>query len=498
MFEDLNINDYSALYPMLVLIAFALVLPLARRVTKSGRALAGLALVGMLISAGVVFHFAYNGYPVTLGGTNASGAVVTPLITFDVFAAVFSLTFLAVAAITALASARYLEKDRHLGEYYALLLLATSGMMVVASSRDLIALFVGLEVTSLASYALVAFRKRDRRGSEAAVKYVIIGGMSSALSLYGISLLYGVTGSTNFQAINASLAAGTSMDYLLMLGIGMLIAGFGFKVALAPFHMWAPDVYEGAPSPISAMLAAGSKSMGFVLLFKLFLVALIAIKADWQVVVAIIAIVTMTLGNVLALSQTNIKRMLAYSSIAQAGYVIIAVAVATDFALAGGIFHVITHAFMKGGAFVIVTALAWGLVGEKIDDYKGLGRRAPLIAFSMTVLMFALAGIPPLSGFWSKMFLFAGAVDASSAGGEGWLMWLAIAGILNSALSLFYYARVVVNMYVRPGATEERIRIPLSMSGAIIICTAATILIGLWPDQVFQACLDAAHALLPG
>lgn len=484
--------DYSALYPVIVLVVFAAVLPAVHLLAKSSKALATVSLVGIAASIGTVLHFMFNGYPVTLGGAN------TPLLTFDAFAAVFSLVFLAVAAFVVLASARYVEKDRHLAEYYSLLMLATAGMMVVAGADDLLMLFAGLEATSLASYALVAFRKKDKRGSEAAVKYVIIGGLSSAISLYGMSLLYGVTGTTNLEGMNAALTNLGSLDAVALLGIGMLIAGFGFKVALVPFHMWAPDVYEGAPSTISAMLAAGSKSMGIVLLFKLFLVALIALKADWQPVVSIIAILTMTLGNVVALSQTNMKRMLAYSSIAQAGYMLIAVAVATDFAVGSGIFHIVTHAFMKGGAFVIVAALAYTALGENIADYKGLAKRAPFLAFTMMVLMFALAGIPPLSGFWSKMFLFGAAVDASSIAANNWMLWLAIAGILNSALSLYYYARVVKYMYVEEGPSKERIKLPWTMTAAVAVCLLATILIGLWPDQVFGACLDAARALLGG
>jgi NADH-quinone oxidoreductase subunit N len=397
-----------------------------------------------------------------------------------------------------LASARYIEKDRHQAEYFSLIMLATSGMIVVAMAVDLISLFVGLETASLSSYALVAFRKRDKRGAEAAVKYLVIGGMSSALSLYGISLLYGITGTTNLEGINSGLAAMSSgLNPAAWLAIAMLLAGFGFKVAIVPFHQWAPDVYEGAPTPISGLLAAGSKKMGMVLLFKVFLVALIALKADWQILAAILAILTMTIGNVVALQQTNIKRMLAYSSIGQAGYMIIAIAVASQFAVESSIFHIITHAFMKGGAFMVVAALSYVALGESIADYKGLGRRAPLVALSMGIFLFALAGIPPLSGFWSKVFLFSSAIDASQVVDQGWMVWLAIAGILNSALSLYYYARVVKYMFVDDGPTTERLKIPLSLSAAIAICLVATIAIGIWPEPVIDLCEQAARALVP-
>ena len=486
---DLNFdleNSYTAFYPMLVIILFAVVLPAIHRLVKSSKGLAGVSLVGILISAAIVVYSIMDGYPdpIVFNGT--------PMLTFDVFAAVFSLVFLSVSALVCLLAARYVEKDLHLAEFFSLTLLATAGMMIVASASDIIMMFVGLETTSIASYALVAFRKRDRLSTEAGVKYVIIGGFSTALALYGISLLYGLSGTTNFELMNEFFALNGSSS-LALLGIGLMIAGFGFKIALVPFHMWAPDVYDGAPTPTSTLLAAGSKSMGFVLLFKMLLVALFALKADWDVVVGILAILTMTVGNLLALAQTSMKRMLAYSSIAQAGYVIIAIAVATQFAVVSGIFHIITHAFMKAGAFIVVGALIYKVgMGEKITDYKGLAVRAPLIAFAMMIFMFALAGIPPLSGFWSKVYLFSGAVEASTVFDQGWLIWLAIVGILNSALSLYYYARVVKYMYVDKPASHDKIRVPTTMAVAIAVCLIATIVIGLWPDIVVDYCAQAA------
>lgn len=357
--------DYSALYPVLVMVIFAAALPAVNLVARSSRALAGVSVVGILTSMGFVIYYMLEGYPAMMGGETV------PLLRLDVFAALFALVFQFVALYVVLASARYVEKDRHQAEYFSLIMLATSGMMVVAMAVDLISLFVGLETASLSTYALVAFRKRDKRGAEAAVKYLVIGGMSSALSLYGISLLYGIAGTTNLVGINSALAAMPSgLNPAAWLSIAMLLAGFGFKVAIVPFHQWAPDVYEGAPTPISGLLAAGSKKMGMVLLFKVFLVALIALKADWQVLAAILAILTMTVGNVVALQQTNIKRMLAYSSIGQAGYMIIAIAVASQFAVESSIFHIITHAFMKGGAFMVVAALSYVALGESIADYK--------------------------------------------------------------------------------------------------------------------------------
>jgi len=396
-----------------------------------------------------------------------------------------------------LASAMYIEGENHLAEYYSLILLATAGMMLVASAYDLITIFVGLELASMSTYALVAFRKRDKRGAEAAVKYVIIGAFSSALALYGISILYGLAGTSNLEGINAALAVqGTELATLL--AIALVIAGFGFKVAIAPFHMWAPDVYEGAPSTVSALLASSSKKMGLVLMFKIFLVGMIALKADWDVVVGILAILTMTVGNILALSQTNIKRMLAYSSIAQAGYILMALPLATvvsDYAITGGIFHIITHAFMKGGAFIVVAALAYVAIGESISDYKGLGKRSPFLAFSMTIFLFALAGIPPLSGFMSKVVLISASIQAAET--TQWMLWLGVALVLNSALSLYYYVRVIKNMYVEKGDSVERIKLPVSMAAAVAICLIATIGLGIFFDPVLELSSEAAKVLFP-
>jgi len=484
--------DYTAIYPMVVLAIFALLVPAVRIIGRSDKATAAFTLIGIAASLYFVLSFLWNG---------TAAASYADLVRLDAFSALFMLVFLAVAAYVVIASIKFVDQEKHTGEYYSLILLATTGMLVVASSLDLITVFVGIELTSLASYALVAFRKKDKKGAEAATKYFIIGGLSSAIALFGISLLYGVTGTTNFFAMQAAIGLlGGSMEPMLLLAIVMIVAGFGFKVAIVPFHMWAPDVYEGAPTTITAMLAAGSKKMGFVALFKVFIIALFAIRADWQVMIGILAILTMTVGNLIAVQQTNIKRMLAYSSIAQAGYILIVLPIAvvgsgtvSTYGLEGGIFHIVTHAFMKGGAFIIVAALSVAALGETLADYKGLAKRAPLMAFAMAIMLFSLAGIPPLAGFASKFVLFSGAIDASQLAGNQWMVWLAIAGILNSALSLYYYARLVKYMYVDKGP-ETRIKVPISMAVAVAICFLAVVMIGLYPEPVIQACANAASA----
>ena len=481
--------DYTALYPEIIVALFALVLPAVNLLLKDNKFLAAVSLSGVGLSMMAVIMFFVEG--------TGPMAFDNGLLVLDDFSALFMMVFLSVAFVVILASAKYIENDRHAAEYYSLILLATVGMMLVASATDLFVLYIGIEITSLSSYALVAFRKKDMKGTEAATKYFIFGGISSAFTLFGISLIYGLTGTTSFEEIGALVGTLDAYKEMLWLALVMVTVGFGFKVAMVPFHSWAPDVYEGAPTTITAMLAAGSKKMGFVAMFKFFLIAMLAIKADWEIVVAVLAIVTMTVGNLAALNQTSIKRMLAYSSIAQAGYILIAVAVGTEFAVTGGIFHILTHAFMKGGAFIVVATLATVAIGEKIVDYKGLAKRSNFMAFSMTVLLFSLAGIPPLAGFASKVVLFSSPI-MGTVEGSSWMIWLAVAGIINSAISLYYYARVVKYMYVdelEEGAPSEKLKLPKSMVAAVAICVVAIIGIGVFPEYFIQLCQDAAQAL---
>jgi len=481
--------DYSAIYPEIILALFAIALPAVNLLVEDSKFLAGVSLAGVGLSMLAVFMHFYDGV--------GPAVFDNGLLVLDDFSGLFMMVFLSVAFIVILASAKFIEGEKHAAEYYCLILLATVGMLLVAASTDLFVLYVGIEITSISSYALVAFRKKDIRGTEAATKYFIFGGLSSAFTLFGISLIYGITGTTSFEEVGALVGTLDAYKEMLWLALVMVIVGFGFKVAMVPFHSWAPDVYEGAPTTITAMLAAGSKKMGFVAMFKFFLVAMLAIKADWEIVVAVLAILTMTVGNLAALNQTSIKRMLAYSSIAQAGYILIAVAVGTEFAVTGGIFHILTHAFMKGGAFIVVATLATVAIGEKIADYKGLAKRSNFMAFSMTVLLFSLAGIPPLAGFASKVVLFSSPIQSGVAGAE-WMIWLSVAGIINSAISLYYYARVVKYMYVdelEEDAPSEKLKLPKSMMAAVAICVVAVIGIGVFPEFFIQLCRDAATAL---
>ena len=413
----------------------------------------------------------------------------------DTFSQLFKALFILISITTAILSFTYIKEDEHQVEYFTLLITATLGMMVVASSANLILLFIGIELSAFSSYALVAFRKKDDLSTEAGTKYVLIGAFSSAMMLYGISLIYAISGSLNLEEINAIMESKASdFSTHIFISILFIITGLGFKISAVPFHSWAPDVYQGAPTPITMFLAAGSKAVGFVALFKIFLVALSSVSVEWEIMMGILAIVTMTLGNVVAISQNDIGRMLAYSSIAQAGYILMALPAMTEPAVAGAIAHTIVHAVMKGGAFVIVAAVGMRGMGYSIDSFKGLHKLSPVMAFSMTICLLALIGMPPVGGFFTKFFLFYYVYQASAT--KSWLLILVIAGILNSAISLYYYLRVIRNMYLFDPEDSE-IRFPDSTKFlAIVAMVTLLVVVPLYWNDFFQICEYAASRIL--
>ena len=483
-------KEYLPILPQAVLIVGALLIPALFFLTRKRAVCAAFAMIAVLLSGFVVGLSILD---------NSLFGTFMDLFRLDMFSAVMMFLFLGVVFFVVLISPASNEVTNHAGEYYALLLVATAGMLFVAASNNLLAIFVGVECVSITSYALVAMKKNDPRSSEAAVKYLIIGGMSSGLALYGISMLYGLTGTIEISAIAAQLATMDKFSLPFAISMIAIIAGYGFKISAVPFHMWAPDVYEGAATPVSMFLSTGSKKMGFVVLFKIFLVLFVIgqsgfAQGEMQYVFAFIAAITMTVGNIVAISQKNIKRMLAYSSIAQAGYILIVLAVMSEYALTGGLFHMITHVFMKGGAFIVVAALIAAGLGENISDYKGLAKRAPFVAAAMLLFLFSLAGIPPLAGFASKFVLFSSAIVVNGAVQTQWV-WLAFVAILNSAISLYYYARVVKAMYVDKGESEEKIKIKKSHFVAILLCVVFVVAIGVYPEPVIKLCSMAASSL---
>ena len=482
-------GDFTAMAPLIILLVGALLLPAVQFIGKRPTATWAVALLFTAVSLIVNMMMLTDGTSYT----------TLDMYTYDAFTGIMVLLFQVVLFLAILVSNSSVETTRlHVGAYYALLVGATTGMMFVAGSNDLLTIFVGVELTSISSYAMVSMKRKDPRAAEAGVKYVIIGGLSTALTIYGISMVYGLTGTTSLSAMSTLVL---DMNWMMAVALVCMIAGYGFKIAAVPFHMWAPDVYEGASSPVSLFLATGSKKMGLSVFIQVFLVTFIAgsvlgaeATEGLQYLFAIIAALTMTVGNIVAIAQTNIKRMLAYSSVAQAGYILIIMAVASEYAVSAGLFHMFTHVFMKGGAFLVVGALICAGIGEKISDYRGLAKRSPFMAAAMMLFLFSLAGIPPLAGFTSKFFLFSSAIGGVDGVTSQWV-WLAFIAILNSAISLYYYARVVKAMYVEKGSSDEKIVVPKAFTVAIAICVLFVIVLGVYPQLIFDYCELAAAAI---
>jgi len=404
----------------------------------------------------------------------------------DTFGGFFAIAMLIVAMMTTVGSFNYMKKHKHHAVYYSLILLSTIGMVLVAYSTDLVMLFVAWELMSIPTYVLVGFIKKDPSSNEAALKYFLFGALASAIIIYGISIAYGLTGSTNIgEVIHGFAAIDPDMLPLALLAIGMFIAGFGFKMGLVPFHMWLPDTYEGAPPTITTLLAAGTKKAGFAAALRVIVMGAVALNLDWTFALGIIAVMTMTVGNLAAIMQKNLTRMLAYSSIGHAGYILIGLSIApfTGIGIQGSLFHILNHAVMKGAAFIAVAGIVTTLAVTNLDKLKGLGRRMPITSLGLLISLFALAGVPPLNGFWSKLMLFGAAIDAGPV--APWAPWLAIAGILNSALSLAYYIWIMRKMYFE-GENEKRVSEPKSVIAVMIFSIIFMVGVGVYPDPIIQ------------
>src|SRR6185312_6359661 len=409
----------------------------------------------------------------------------------DGFSFFVKLLVLVATALTVLLSVRFLEEGNYrASEYYSLLLLATSGMLFMASGYTLLTIWISLETMALASYILAGYFKRERRSVEAALKYFILGAMSSGILLYGISLLYGAAGTVQLSELSQKLAdPALHGNYLVPLGWLLLAAGLFFKVAAVPFHVWTPDVYVGAPTPVTAWLAVASKGASFAILLRILYEGLWSVRAEWQTIVAIVAVITMVWGNIAALTQDNVKRMLAYSSIAHAGYILLGVLAVSEVGLWSVLFYLLAYTFITLGAFGTVILLERReYAGETCADYAGLARRSPFLAGMMLLFMVALTGIPPTGGFVGKFYLFAAALKA------GW-GWVAVIGVLTSAISLYYYFRIVLYMYLKD--SDQTTPVPLkapALVGAIAFCALATLALGIYPGPFIEL---AKHSLLP-
>jgi NADH-quinone oxidoreductase subunit N len=433
-------------------------------------------VLGWYSLAGVVIA-AYASY--TMMGMQ--GMFFADTFHLDPFSTFFKFVFYIACGLGILLSINYLKiEDIDRGEYYALMLFATSGMMLMASAADLITLYLGLELMALSIYVLAGFMRQDNRSNEAAIKYLILGAFSSGIMLYGMSLLYGLSGTTSLAGILAFLRTADLTNPIIFLAMIMLIVSFGFKVAAVPFHMWVPDVYEGAPTSVTAFMSAGPKVAGFAVLLRLFLYALEPLQGHSTAIIAGLAVLTMAVGNIMALSQTNIKRMLAYSSIAHAGYALVGLAAGGPEGAASVMLYVCIYALMNMGAFGVVIMLRKaGERGEEITDFAGLGKTNKAAAFLMLIFMFSLTGIPPLAGFVGKFYIFKSAVQAG-------LLWLAVVGVLFSAVSAYFYLRVIMVMYMNEPKEEIKLTTSPSLALALAISVTAVIVIGVYPTDLLN------------
>jgi NADH-quinone oxidoreductase subunit N len=415
------------------------------------------------------------------------------MVVLDNLSTFFNVLFLCSTALVIFLSGAFLRREQvEQPEYYALLLFATAGMMMLASGLDLITLFLGIEVMSIALYILAGYRRDSDASNEAAMKYFLLGAFASACLLYGIALTYGATGTTNLVKIADTLSnfEGPFPAPMLLAGVALVLVGFGFKVAAAPFHMWAPDVYHGAPTPITAFMSAGPKAAAFVAFLRVFFIAYGPIQDGWSDIVAVVAAITMTVGNIAAIAQTNIKRMLAYSSIAHSGYILIGLVAGGSVGGTAAIFYLLAYIVMNIGAFAVVIAMAGkGEQGEELKDYAGLGFRYPALGALLALFMISLSGIPPTVGFVGKLYLFGSAVNAG-------YIWLAVLGVLNSAISVFYYMRLLVLMYMREPAEDlPPVRVPLGVAVTLVLTGAATLGAGLFPGRWFEMAREGIRAL---
>jgi NADH-quinone oxidoreductase subunit N len=487
--------DYHALAPEIILsLVLATVLVADLFLDQSRKwLLSNIAGFGLLVAMVPILSLALS--------DNHTRSMVGGAYVVDNFALVLKALFIAVGYVVLLMSTNYIEEgDYYEGEFYFLLLASLIGMVVMASSRDLITIFVALETLSIPAYMLAGWRKRDLKSNEASLKYYLLGVLASAVMLYGMSLIYGFTGTTVLVEIGKQMGAGAANKPLVTMAILFIVVGFAFKVSAVPFHSWAPDTYEGAPTPVTAFLSVASKTAGFVALLQLIFVGFFGRDDVWGPMFGILAALTMTVGNLIALRQTNIVRMLAYSSIAQAGYILVPFAIAgsnhgaaAHTAFTACVVYLLVYAAMNLGAFAVVIAVARKTRSGAIASYGGLYEYAPGLAVLMTVFLFSLAGIPPLAGAWAKIFVFRAVLDA----GTPWAVLLGVVAAVNSVIALFYYAAVAKEMWMSPVPDGDRtpIRVPAPLTTALAITATVVVAIGIYP-QAFAHFGDLA-SLVP-
>jgi NADH-quinone oxidoreductase subunit N len=464
----MQMPDIRPMMPEIIMVCLTMGILILDLVVKRKEIIALLSIVtaGVVVSAVAV----------------ASGEIFSGMFLADGYSLFFKIIFLTSLVLSTLISIKYIEIEKvNFGEYYALMLFSTLGMMIMASAGDIIVLYLGLELMALSIYVLAGFLRHDTKSNEAALKYFLLGAFASALLLYGTAMIYGLTGTTSLRGIAQYLAThGIGGNPALMLSMTLFIAAFGFKIAAAPFHMWAPDVYEGAPTSVTAFMSVGPKAAGFAALGRIFFIAFAGLRLDWTAILIPIAILTMAVGNILALSQTNIKRMLAYSSIAHAGYALIGIIVGGSEGIASMMNYLFIYTFMNIGAFTVVIMLRSGeCKGDEIADYQGLAKTHPLASALMLIFMFSLTGIPPTAGFIGKFYLFMAAVNAGYT-------WLALVAVIFSAISAYFYLRIVMYMYMRDPKVELTLSTSVTTGLTLAVTVLAVLLIGIVPSNVIS------------
>ena len=475
--------DYLRFLPEIVLSAFGIAIMMLEAVTSQRRK----RFLGALSLVGIAIAFAANLWAYTDGGLAFQNMIIV-----DGYGTFFRALVLVVGFLCILTSFSYLDREgAQGGEYYALILFSLVGQCILSTANDLIMLFIGLEISSIATYILAGFLRDDRRNNESALKYFLLGSFATAFLLYGIAWIYGLTGSTNIEEIRRVLTQGAPVSPLAGLAAALMFVGFGFKVSIAPFQVWAPDVYQGAAAPVSAFMSAGPKAAAFAIFFRVFMVSFRPINDRWIWLVWGCALATMIIGNFAALLQTNVKRLLGYSSIAHAGYVLIALTASSQVGVAAAMFYLASYALMNIGAFAVVSHIAARNERYvKIEDLAGLGRREPATAALLAVFVFSLIGVPLTGGFFAKFYVFQAALDSH-------LVWLTVLGLINSAIAAYYYLKIIVAIYMRePGAATADLAPPsASLRVAIWASALGTLFLGIFPGALLSFVSYSASAL---
>jgi len=476
MEQFFRMQDIGAIAPELELTLFGMIVLVADLLIPDKRKVGVIALIGIVISGGFLLK---------LSGVESNaygGALIV-----DHFSWFFKLLFLATAALAIALSLKYLdiERENH-GEYYALILFATMGMMFMAGAVDLVTLYIGLETMAIATYILVGFLRGNQRSNEASLKYFLLGAFSSGVLLYGMSLLYGISGSTRFAEIAQALAARPLTDPISLIALITVSSGMFFKIAAVPFHQWTPDAYEGAPTSVTAFMSVAVKAASFAMITRIFMIALLPLRPSWMAIMSVVSILTMTVGNVAAITQSNVKRLLAYSSISHAGYILLGLIAGNDTGLTAVPMYLLVYTFTNLGAWAVIVALRRrDVIGEHIDEMNGLFFKHSTSAVLMLIFLLSLAGIPPTAGFIAKYYLFSSVVQTGH-------IPLAVVAVLNAAISAYFYLRIVVAMFMREATERTGMTFSPGVVTVLAVAVVFTLLIGIYPDPFITLARQAA------